>query len=370
MTIGAGSKILQHLYSKQMSEVRLSGKFQPSVFFNFGEGEVFSNKFAESLRPFSLHTAEGMNGDGKRSFENVYQYDYNNHNYIKTDRKCPRCALEIGGNESNNIKVDLLKLSYVSDGELVKIEDRGIYWDSYGWVGNEEDSKCAYKPSIIAMPQYAPIVRDGIIYDADYARYSDGEVFTIVVEPNNPMSHFLSNPRRTSSDYISALIRRSSIILFADKRRLKTESYDEDGYYAPDSYETEGRYKFKIGDSLCDCLCLGVGSMVKLRTVVDTIDDEDYVYWEVENHHSFHENNRFFLNLLCYKIEEDGFGMFNDGVISTFVSSNINETINNHFGVGDEVELAYIVSTDTRKDWRDRIIDDYVSNDIEKTGII
>lgn len=342
-----------------MSGVRLSRKFQPSVFFNFGEGEIFSNKFAESLRPFSLSTAEGLNGDGTRSFENVYRYDYQNHNYIETDRKCPRCAMGVGGNESNNIKVDLLQSSYVSDGELVKIEDRGIYWDSW------EETECVYKPSIIAMPQYAPIVRNGEFYGADNVRYLDGEVCTIVVEPNNAMRYFLENPNESYSGDVASIIRRSSIMLFADKRRLKVESYDEDGNYAPDSLSIEGNNMFKVGDSFCDCLCLGVGSIVKLRTVVDTIDGEDYVYWEVENHHSFHENNRFFLTLLCYKIEEDGFVMFNDGVISTFVSSNINETINNHFGVGDEVELAYIVSTDTRKDWRDRIIDSYSYNDIQ-----
>jgi hypothetical protein len=278
----------------------------------------------------------------------------------------------VGGNESNNIKVDLLQSSYVSDGELVKIEDSGIYWDKYGWYEGEELSKCAYKPSIIAMPQYSPIVRDGVVYDADKVRYSDGEAYTIVVEPNNAMRHFLENPDELDSGNVEAIIRRSSIILFADKRRLKVESYDENGYYSPDSLSAEHRSMFKIGDTFCDCICLGVGSILRLRTVVETMDDGfECVHWEVENKHSFYENSKFTLLLSCYNEEEDDFVTFNDNsnLISVFASRNINEAIDNYLE-GYSVELAYIVSTDTRKDWRDRIIDDYVSYDIEETGII
>ena len=79
----------------------LSGVYQPSVFFDFGEGKLFSNKFAESLRPFPLMSGKTDNG------QPIYSYNDNSGRYEKTDRICPRCVAGIGNNESNNIKVDM-----------------------------------------------------------------------------------------------------------------------------------------------------------------------------------------------------------------------------------------------------------------------
>lgn len=327
-----------------MGGVRLSGTFQPNVVFDFGEGKIFSNKFAESLRPFSLTTGtEKVDGE----ITGEYVHEDVGGSFVKTDEVCPRCAMNIGGRESNNIKVKLGKHIILEEGKGVKFMTHG----------NIEES-VAYRPSVICMPQYAPITRNDNVYPSDGVRPIDGELYTVVVEPDLYVLQEIYNPDWFENN-MDVLSRRASILLCADKRRLKIESYDMDsGVYCPegDDYDANEdndlRFRFKVGDSFCDFIYLGVGSMVKLRSVVDGTD----VYWVVDNRHVL-------TPLTCeIHIETDD---SNGDNIWTQISPKVyGSRILSSDSFDGWREYQYRLSNDTTKDWRDRIIDAYAYDDL------
>lgn len=318
----------------------LSGEYQPSIFFDFGEGKLFSNKFAESLRPYPLMSGKTDNGQPI--------YEMKNGRYEKTDRACPRCIASIGDNESNNIKVDM--------GNVVILEDEGILF-------NKDDAEpmtnTGYRPSVIAMPQYAPIVHDGVVYgEADPIAPVDGELFTIVVEPNIDLMHEIEDPRYTTQDYIAGLIRRSSVLLCADRRRFKAEAYNSIEFSPEDGEQDDMKYKFKVGDEYCDFISLGVGSIIKMRCVVE----EDLVYWIVENHNVFEPLGvHLVVNVNKYYNEDDKVMEYDtnyyeyEGVV--YASRYVCEANNKITETPRYVELVYELSDDDSKDWRDRVID-------------
>lgn len=344
-----------------MGGVRLSGTFQPNVVFDFGEGKIFSNKFAESLRPFSLTTGTEKVDD---EITGEYVYEYVGGSFVKTDEVCPRCAMNIGGRESNNIKVKLGKHIILEEGKGVKLMTHG---------GIEED--VAYRPSVICMPQYAPITRNNNVYPSDGVRPIDGELYTVVVEPDLYVLQEIYKPNWYENK-MDVLFRRASVLLCADKRRFKTESYNiesetycPEGDYIEDSgnpkYDederNEIRFKFKVGSEYCDFIYLGVGSMVKLRSVVEIDEDNrTNVYWVVENRHVLTP-----LDCTIYIETEIGEEFFQFEISPKVYGSRI-------LSFGDlkgEGDFHYRLSDDTDKDWRDRVIDYYAYDDIKSNSI-
>lgn len=324
-----------------MSNVRLSGEFQPSIFLDFGEGMLSSNKFAESLRPFPLMSGKTDNGQPI--------YELKNGRYEMTDRICPRCIASIGGNESNNIKVDM--------GNVVIFEDEGILFNR---SDVEPMIEVGYRPSVIAMPQHAPIVHDGVVYgEAGPIAPVDGELFTIVVEPNIDLMYEIDNPRNTSRDYITKLIRRSGVLLCADRRRFKAEAYNSYEYSPEDVELDEIKYKFRVGDNYCDFISLGVGSIIKMRCVAEADD----VYWIVENHNAFEPlSAEIYTNVNRYYDEDSG-EMVSDynyyqyeGIV--YASRYICEAQKKITEAGARfVEYSFDLSDNIEYDWRDRVID-------------
>lgn len=321
----------------------LSGSFQPSIFFDFGEGKLFSNKFADSLRPFPLLSGKTDNG------QPIYSYNDNSGRYEETDRICPRCVAGIGNNESNNIKVDM--------GNVVLLGDEGILFNR---SDVEPMTNTGYRPSVIAMPQYAPIVHDGVVYgEADVITPVDGELFTIVVEPNIDLMHEIEDPRYTTYEYITGLIRRSSVLLCADRRRFKAEAYNSIEFSPEDGEQDDMKYKFKIGDEYCDFISLGVGSIIKMRCVVE----EDIVYWVVENHNVFQPLGvHLVVNVNKYYNEDDKVMEYDtnyyeyEGVV--YASRYICDAQRKITEVGARyVEYSFELSNNDSYDWRDRVID-------------
>lgn len=318
----------------------LSGEYQPSIFFDFGEGKLFSNKFAESLRPFPLMSGKTDNGQPI--------YEMKDGRYEMTDSICPRCIASIGGNESNNIKVDM--------GNVVLLGDEGILFNR---SDVEPMIEVGYRPSVIAMPQYAPIAHDGVVYgEADAITPVDGELFTIVVEPNIDLMHEIEDPRNTTQDYIAKLIRRSSVLLCADRRRFKAEAYNSIEFSPEDGEQDDMKYKFKIGDEYCDFISLGVGSIIKMRCVVE----EDIVYWVVENHNVFQPLGvHLVVNVNKYYNEDDKVMEYDTNYYEyegeVYASRYVCEANNKITETPRYVELVYELSDDDSKDWRDRVID-------------
>ena len=346
-------------YSKHLSK-----EFQPSVFFDFGEGKIMSNKFAESLRPFCLTTGEELKAE-EVSGQYLYFVDATLDQFVVTDEVCPRSAMNIGGNESNNIKVNVANVRVLKEGSGVKF-----------LVGGDIETELAYRPSVIAMPQYATIVRDDTEYNSDNIKPVDGELYTIVVEPDIDTMSELYYPRHqelndvTFNSYIRSLIRRSTVLLCADKRFFKWESYDEYGNYYPEhSYDSDidTRFKFKMGDIYCDFIYMGVGSIIKLRSVVEKelIDGVEMtnVYWIVENHPCFVP--------IDHEIYVES-GPADDVILSRIEpkvcgSRIVADALSNMRNGYRNVEYHYRLSDDTKKDWRDRVIDLYAYDDITNT---
>lgn len=312
----------------------LSGSFQPSIFFDFGEGKLFSNKFAESLRPFPLMSGKELK-NGVVSGQ--YIYALKNGRYEKTDRICPRCIVGLGGNESNNIKVDVTKVVLLKDEGPLFLKD-----------SVEPEVEVGYRPSVICMPQYAPITHNGVVYgEADPIKPIDGELFTVVVEPNYDITYDLQNNPNEE------FIRKGSVLLCADKRRFKAEAYNS---Y---SFVQEEEYKFKIGDEYCDFISLGVGSIIKIRSVVDDVDGKEIVCWIVENHKAFTPLPAYLLfDVECYYDEErdeivdDHTSVEYEGII--YANRYIAEA---NASNGSFVDMNFVLSDDKTKDWRDRVID-------------
>lgn len=321
----------------------LSGSFQPSIFFDFGEGKLFSNKFAESLRPFPFMSGKTDNG------QPIYSYNDNSGRYEKTDRICPRCVAGIGNNESNNIKVDMAN--------VVLLGDEGILFNR----GDVEPMiEVGYRPSVIAMPQHAPISHNGVVYGAaDPILPVDGELFSMVVEPNIDLMFDIDNTKYTTHEYITGLIRKSSVLLCADRRRFKAEAYNSYEYSPEDVELDEIKYKFKVGDEYCDFISLGVGSIIKMRCVVDGDD----VYWVVENHNAF-EPLSAVVNIGVNRYYDEGSGeMVSDynyyqyeGMV--YASRYICDAQRKITEVGAKfVEYSFDLSDNSDYDWRDRVID-------------
>lgn len=337
----------------------LSGEFQPSLFMDFGEGKLFSNKFAESLRPFPMMSGKTIN-EGETQPNGQYLYTKDG---TKTDNICPRCAMSIGGGESNNVKVDMSRLVFLRDDGILFYRDDA-----------EPLTNIGYRPSVICMPQYYPISHNGVVYSpVDKIRPVDGELYTIVVQPTPYLISELQSPKATDWVTITGLIRRTSVLLCADRRRFIAGAYNSVEYCPEDNYQDiDTKCKFKLGDEFCDFISLGVGSIIKMRCVVDVevIDGKDVemIYWVVENHNVFEplavnlsvdvEN---YYDENTGRIEYEYNTYVYDGTL--YASRHVVDVQRKISGTPKYVDLKYWLSDNLSYDWRDRVIDAYGYDD-------
>lgn len=352
----------------------LSRTFQPNIFMDFDNGKLFSNKIAESLSLFDLQSGE----EPKSSPTGQYVYAYNGEKrmYEKTPYICPRCVIGLGVNESNNIKVDMA--------DVVLFKPNGAYYYKTGewWPSNNKEplkeagplfmqgdvtplEEVGYRPSLISMPQHGIISHGDVVFSQrDNANRIDGELFTVVVTPNVDFMREILDKQKES------VIRRGGVMLCSDKRRLNPSSYVySDGaveYKPTDDYSSDDiNYKFKVGQRFVEFIFVGVGSMIRLRSVVENVGQNDEVaYWVVENNHEFTEASdsiSVHLDLECYydadvnEIVKDFITYDYEGII--YSSIGIKDAISHLPSSYRWIDINYYISDDDTKDWRDRIID-------------
>lgn len=256
-----------------MSEIKLSGEFQPNVYFDFGQGKIFSNRWAHGYVPFDTMGWKKTEGE-----KPLYAYAENEDGSVyNTGIECPSTLMCVDPNGGRNIKVDIFNGVCLGEYDMVllsKYNSRFEYlyqkeewtdeeyeefyrlykeiflfdWDSdagylltspginYGTkeprsvddllVYTESDSNddlkwkhaVVIRPQAICMPQLRPVVQ--IFTEEDGGEVSFGEV-TKVEECDTYTITILPNPfQLLCQDEIS-----NTVLFFSDKRRLMAESY-------------------------------------------------------------------------------------------------------------------------------------------------
>lgn len=279
-----------------MSEIKLSGEFQPNVYFDFGQGKIFCNRWAQGFVHPPFYPQEADNP--------LYVYaEDDNGNLYNTGYICPRCASCIDPEVSANVKVDITR-NFVSIDTYPNPEYGGI-WDNYTgeYIANLRNAGINYfskspksvddlledttiRPTIVFMPLVRDIVKNTVSY-AKVDKVDEGDLFTVAVLP-------CADGEPSKNDFL---------ILCADKRLFIPQSYKTDGefkrIFIPDEnvmyYENNEKVenvddyscKFRVNGKFVNFLYLSAGSMVCLRTVVDTFNirgvDTKVTYWEVDN---------------------------------------------------------------------------------------
>lgn len=350
-----------------MSDIKLSGEFQPNVYLDFGQGKIFSNRWAHGYVPFDIM------GWKKTDNENpLYVYAENeNGSLYNTGIECPSTLMCIDPNGERNIKIDIFKgvelidsnyvvrlekynqryeyLSYIAEDitdeefdELLKLEgeicsfhfdEENLYDPIYINAGVDyynkppkpgeqlkyEEFKHSWgtsyepvviRPQAICMPMLRPIIVDGKEYGS-VTTVNDGDTFTITVLPNK-------------FQYFCESKKSNTVLLFSDKRYLMGESYHKSynskyihPYFTPDenvNYDEDNidNYygKFKINGEYVGLILLQTGTTITLKAEHTKIEingvDTDVVYWKIENPQAFQEFQKPYDISLRFQIEFSG----------------------------------------------------------------
>lgn len=260
--------------------IKLTNEFLPSVYIDFGEGKLFSNKIAEYFHRFDMWAGNeymyASNDDG----ETFYSTED-----TPTPIKFPRVAMSISRSTGNNIKVNQTdEVMFYDDGYEVLHEGeliKEIYDVSYPsllfyegeTLADQMQGGMMCSPALICMPQYASIIHDGQVVSEGEKTIGEGERFNILVEASKHIKHNYNE----------------GVYVVADQRRFIQSSYrmvDNQMKYAPKDDETIDECVFLIGGKECDAIFLTYGSFLKLRT--DIVDGK--VLFIVENASAYKES--------------------------------------------------------------------------------
>lgn len=279
---------------------KLSHIFRPNVFLDFGEGKIFSNKFAEGFAP------------PPRKGNQIWMQKESGEEFEPIDAYVPCVGVELGGDNPNNIKINIQDTFEVWPyGEIVhrhneednELFDRDIRMPIY----LKEDGSQVGAPNaprirtcIVAMPQLGDVSHDGVVYSKGN-KIANGERFSVAV------GGFGFD--RGTSGYVYN-IGDMAVLLCADPRRFQPKAYvygrdtskfeyGEDEYFYPEwegffptdedennkYYKTrDPHYYFLVDGHKTEFIWLALGSFIQLKTVIEIDDEtgEEITYWEVE----------------------------------------------------------------------------------------
>lgn len=256
-----------------MSDIKLSGEFQPNVYLDFGQGKIFSNRWAHGYVPFDT-----MGWKKTTNEKPLYVYAENEDGSLyNTGIECPSTLMCIDPNGEKSIKVDIFKgIELTGADEILRLDKYNLRFDylyqkieldeltdeeeeefwrlmdeiftTNNWYPIHKNPGVNYKtkepkgigdlltydkykfstsnsvewieyavvirPQALCMPMIRPVrkVIDGTEYYLAETEVEEGDTYTITVLPNK--FTFLCE------DKIS-----NTVFLFADKRRLMAESY-------------------------------------------------------------------------------------------------------------------------------------------------
>lgn len=272
---------------------KLSNIFQPNVFMDFGEGKIFSNKFAEGFAP------------PPRKGNQIWMQKESGEGYEPIDAGVPCVGVELGGDNPNNIKLNIQDIYGVYQyGKIVHWHneamneefDRPIKMPIY--MKSEDspigpDTATNMRTCIVAMPQLGDVSHDGIVYSKG-KKVVNGERFSVAVGG--------FGYDRGTSKYVSD-IGDMAVLLCADPRRFQPKAYIDgfktdigyiSGFYPTDAEINDENYDpktphyyFMFDGHKTEYIWLALGSFIQLNTVIE-VDDEtgnEVTYWEVEDNH-------------------------------------------------------------------------------------
>ena len=293
---------------------KLSRIFQPNVFLDFGEGKIFSNKFAEGFAPPPKSGENQLyikNDEGK--YEPYFGF-YDQEIDFNFDGFVPSVGVELGGDNTNNLRLNIQDVIKLYGGAQIIFHHMGysINFDEKGKIGlpvlqKENGDVVVYASNepnmrtwIVTMPQVGEVSHNGIIYSKGN-EVVDGERFSVAI------GGFGFD--KVERGYIYD-IRDMSVLLCADPRRFQPKAYvngrdiskfeyGEDEAFSPEwsgffptdedmnnkYYKTEDpHYYFMVNGQKTEYIWLALGSFIQMKTVVE-VDDvgNKQVYWEVEN---------------------------------------------------------------------------------------
>lgn len=279
--------------------MKLSGNFQPNVFFDFGHGAVYANRFAQAFMEFPFFHAEGENA---RYY--VYAED-DDGNLYNTGFAWPRCAACFDTKGASCMKVDTNVLIGVDeDGvfdysynipdyeDILSLKNSGINIAEKEPSGSYLDSWMYVCQSIVFMPQVRPLKKGGKTY-CGVDKVSEGDKFCV-----------------------AALGKGNPVYICSDRRMFMSQSYwylnsngkydFSEGYYHPDedtayindkgeSIENVDDYscKFLINGEFVSTLLLAPGTICTFEAVVDVFPingvDTEVIYWVADSHAKWYE---------------------------------------------------------------------------------
>lgn len=118
-----------------MSEIKLSGKFQPNVYLDFGQGKIFGNRWAHGYIPFDTVGWEKTEGEPLY----VYAENENGSSLYNTGIECPSTLMCIDPNGEKNIKIDVFKgIELTKYGEILRLDKYNFRFEYLESLSAEE----------------------------------------------------------------------------------------------------------------------------------------------------------------------------------------------------------------------------------------
>lgn len=123
-----------------MSDIKLSGEFQPNVYLDFGQGKIFSNRWAHGYVPFD--TMGWKKTDNEKP---LYVYAENDDGSLyNTGIECPSTLMCLDPNGNRSIKVDIFKgIELNAFGEIIRLDKYSLRFEYLSqkdvWTDEEEN---------------------------------------------------------------------------------------------------------------------------------------------------------------------------------------------------------------------------------------